>query len=1518
MATELFSVVALPHSVAGGADYHVSLFVSPRLTPDGGEGKLSDFERFPHWAKVLESDATIELFDQIGPIAASPMFDDLDPDLWDKVFPPSTPVRGQENVDFSDRHWRTFRAGEVHDAAKLLHLVAMFSDPTSPPAPSVHPLGRLMGQMGVGTTARREYDESRITRTLDARIGESGQSIALPELEGMVESQEPLMRLALQVHRARRFYERPESKGKYVERPADPSPKPAKLPKLKPDFHERCSLVGDHSALQRRLGLVVDLRVDDPDRLKQSQWLSARIVPQGDTASCRTTRTRCQVAGEDLVTVPRTDEWSKERLRIGDGELFELLDMDPDGSALKLDRFLWTIPRLLAIEENGDPIHAAPTALRSLGFTVVRHKKAVETQDRLDHQASLVSSVTGGGAPFLDTEDVVHGLRIEVWDDTAKAWFTLHARRIDAEVVGHGEVVSALLEEGFIQGTNATETPGVDKSPVHVHESVFGWEGWSLSAAKPGKRIRHENGDEIVEDQDANPDPATPLVVTSEVEQGTLPRLRYGRSYAFRAWSVNLAGSSRDHALGKPPEPTAPAVAAVSASLAGAPAAVPGEFLVATLRAETAAGILRRRFTVVERPEEAAPTEFAELPQLAEAGIERLVLSRLRTRRAESLTRARARPDAAVDRASLVACAFADTAVDEAHPFIADTAVRDPELLAHAVGLPGLVGVEPGQLLDVITPLRPFLRWDPVQPPALVTKHRFSSGESLRQLVVRSGVTQDLDTLEITIESPASYASDHANLGYREASERHLAPPKTSQSEAELHGAFDEAIGSNDPLDHSTLLAVAIREAGTFFDIDVPRLDNPSQSDPQQGISLVADPTVPASTLKTLPLPKGQAPAPGQYVAHDTDTLNLPYLPDALARGVSFVFQEAGRDRIIAFPFGTEGFTARFLGDWPALQPFRLVLRGSTTLSGELDEHVVRIGLPAGDVQRFRLASSLDRTDLDLFGPWRSLPAVIRSNEDVAEAAADGWLWALTPFEEVTLVHAVPRPLEAPRPTTVLALRPAEGSTDVHLLGAVDVHGPSTEQVTAEVYWKDPIDDTSLPAPDERTTQAIAFTTPIRESEDLAVLYGGPDVQLIVPGAGPVWFHSATQRLGDTRHHTMHCRFRAATRFREYFDPETLAPPPAPVPPPPPGVPVDDGQSVLGPEITLSVPSSARPAAPVVHSVLPLFRWEPETEPEQPVATRRKRRAGVRIYLERPWYSSGEGELLGVLLAPGGNDTQPMRHPVSQWGADPVWLSAPVAKRAMFLELDNLLRAFGVDDRPGDALPVVPPATLPLGIGGPQVTVLGYRPLYSKARQMWYVDVAIDPGSTFWPFVRLAVARYQPDSIPGCHLSEPVRCDFVQLTPERTTSVSRTDVRHVRVVVSGPIGVREPPPGTGTSLVELQSTIEDYAAWVRMHRVVVARLQRRDPAIPTDLGWQTVATEELTVRGFGRNLFEAAWVGELGAPEDLPLRTPGENADWRVTVEEWERLKGDPEDLADPSSPPIWEQRLIYADEIAL
>ena len=159
-------------------------------------------------------------------------------------------------------------------------------------------------------------------------------------------------------------------------------------------------------------------------------------------------------------------------------------------------------------------------------------------------------------------------------------------------------------------------------------------------------------------------------------------------------------------------------------------------------------------------------------------------------------------------------------------------------------------------------------------------------------------------------------------------------------------------------------------------------------------------------------------------------------------------------------------------------------------------------------------------------------------------------------------------------------------------------------------------------------------------------------------------------------------------------------------------------------------------------------------------------------------------------------------------------------------------------------------------------------------------------------------------------------CDFVQLTPERTASVSRTDVRHVRVVVSGPVGVRTSAPSPQTRA--FPQNVVGLGNWVRMNRLMVARLQRRDPDIGSDLGWETVDVVEMEVKGTGKNMFEAAWVAALASPVNIPLRRPGADSNWRVAIEEWEKLPGDPADLGAPRGRPVWEQRLVYADYVGL
>src|SRR4029079_663999 len=123
MASETFSVVALPRSCAADADVHVSLFVAPALVagdPDGGQ--LRDFRLFPRWPDTLRRDTRIRLFDQIDDIEVEPLLDPLDRAAWRAAFPPRTRVKGRGIPDWSDRKWRSFSARTVHDLGKALHL----------------------------------------------------------------------------------------------------------------------------------------------------------------------------------------------------------------------------------------------------------------------------------------------------------------------------------------------------------------------------------------------------------------------------------------------------------------------------------------------------------------------------------------------------------------------------------------------------------------------------------------------------------------------------------------------------------------------------------------------------------------------------------------------------------------------------------------------------------------------------------------------------------------------------------------------------------------------------------------------------------------------------------------------------------------------------------------------------------------------------------------------------------------------------------------------------------------------------------------------------------------------------------------------------------------------------------------------------------------------------------------------------------------------------------------------------
>lgn len=1480
MRTESLVLSVLPLTTAASAAFHVSLHIAPRLVPDAVEEPLDLFETFRNWAKRARG-AEITLFNEANqPIAAAP-FDVADPELWQRVFPGSTPVRRQDFTGLSNRDWASFPVKTVHDLASLAAIYGTLLFPIDPPdlknfpRRRESPIDRLIGQLGI--------DERQLTKILD----------------GGGKSDNPWVPILRPLHAARRFYERREAARPYQRDPTDGKIE-APLPQPKPDFHERVAHLADQPEMLRRLGLVIDLRVDDLALLAKAKVLHARIAMRGGgEVAVIAARTPVTHSGSRLLSVPRGGDWTLGRLRLGDEKLYATLALDSDGAALKLENYIRSLPRMLAMADNGDPGNVAPAALRSEGLTVVRTGRANQVKAQVATAGTMAATAGPQTPPTLATEDITRGFRVEIWDDHEAKWFNPHLRLATAVLADGTPVYKDHVEAGVVQSASAAETPGA-AGPLYLHEALFGWSGWSLSAPRPGPRAVPDGKKEKVEEVTKEAD-ITQVSITTRVLPGSLPRLRYGRSYAFRAWGVDLAGNSQGgqppsginaaQMLARVPETTGqqrPAAAERIAKRYTTSVAVHYPNVHALAR--TMVGDLAQPDAVGSITALRGKSAGATVVEMTgDADVDRIATVRLVARSTRAAPASTAKMTSDTLRAA-VAEAHIDTA----------QAIR-PEMLE-----PLDFGVATPQAVT-ITPLTPFRRWDPVPPPVVVARHRYSAAESVQHMVIRSGVASDG-----TASDPAAYIAEVAALDpsfaqdWRVTSERHLAAPKGSQLLNELHGRFDVAI--DNPALRRKMLAAALRDDGTLFDRTLVDLDDPAATIPQPGVTLEAGPEIvdPETDLSKYEGENRGDPIPaGHYVVHDVDNLALPYLPDPLAVGVSMGMAGANKGSPLIGLFRTESTAARFPGEWPAPQPFRLVLQSAPTATAAIEGNLVTIGLPPGTRLDLRLSSSLDRSSLPLMALWMLIPEAFRKLDLVERPAADGQFWGLTPYLPVSLVHAVPRPVLAPLITALVPLR-APDATSAAFAGVIDCHAPSTDRIDAEASWSEWVDDIAAAGPVRESRKSVAYHVQIDADEDM-VLLSFVDTPFKFPGVGDVRIHRAVHEFGDTRHRLVDYAFRGTTRFREYFSAAQLATP--------------DSRSIVGEPKQLRIPSSARPAAPIVNSVIPLFRWDEEGDPGQPFGLRRRRRSGLRIYLERPWFTTGDEEQLGILLGVPGQQDPGF---TSLWGADPIWLNAGPPSRFVGLSVEDLYASGGIDKVRGPEDRISPAATVALQDvpGKPGCAVLGYHPEYNADRGLWFVDVAIEPAAAVWPFVRLVVARYQPHALPGKELSPPVVCDFTQLPPERTMTVSRPDDRNVRVTVSGPIGLRDRvkrnaefegilPPAGPYPLGDA-----DLTNIVAQNRRVFASVERRLAGAISDLDWDVVHRQELSIGGVSAD-GEWAWTGVVPTGAAIGPATPGNVDEWRVTVEEHEGIEADPVSL-DTSGPLTKEWRLIYADRTML
>lgn len=775
---------------------------------------------------------------------------------------------------------------------------------------------------------------------------------------------------------------------------------------------------------------------------------------------------------------------------------------------------------------------------------------------------------------------------------------------------------------------------------------------------------------------------------------------------------------------------------------------------------------------------------------------------------------------------------------------------RTYRLRARAVDLAGnsLPLDEAGE--DQATEPITFFRAEPVPPPVVIPRVSLEKapGESVRGLVIRSqNDTPEKDKI------PAN--SD---------SHRHLAPPRTSQQLAEWHGMFDN------PAD-------GVRGG-------------------QQVYNLIAN--------------REKSPPPFADVA----TFEIPYLPDPLAAGVILrlkpePFAAQPQEQVLKVPF---------TGNWPSIRGFRVVLYEAATPGAKMEynapNNAVRIPLAKGDAATLEVSCYLKPEDLKLMEVWRwttehfvaplpkvkALPAPdklklhremhdlqalpqwsakvslpqpqVAKLQSVGQLAQNGRHWMITPPVMLTLLHATQQPLGQPAYQSLQSLRHI-GETFSTISARLAVSGKSAGRVDLEATWEEPTDPLAKPAPEVLRGQQTVGQLHLER----------PHTQVTM---------TPRHEFGDTKYRRVNYRVVETSRFRECFSfTEAQLSSGA----------VSMTRSV---EQGLDVLSSARPLAPKVLYVIPTFTWSEDRAGNK--VTSKRTGGGLRIYLERPWFSSGAGEQLGVVLPPAAatraavpiaftgqaNVSEVLRPFVTQWGADPLWRTQTLPR--LLLNPDDFVLANNKEaDLTLDELP-----------GGPRVRVAGHPVAYDTLRQLWYCDVQLSPGASYFPFIRLALARYQPNSIKDAtgdvKLSRVVLADFAQLAPDRTAVVTRDPANKSKLSlsVSGPSYVQ-------SALGRLPD--KDLAQ-------VEVTLEVQDPALVGAVAWsavpETVFPLKLTTVALGGNV----WTGDL----TLPGTEAGQK--YRLVIREYEIFQADPQQApaAVTALTTTHGRRLVYAAVVEL
>jgi|SRR5579859_433860 len=794
-----------------------------------------------------------------------------------------------------------------------------------------------------------------------------------------------------------------------------------------------------------------------------------------------------------------------------------------------------------------------------------------------------------------------------------------------------------------------------------------------------------------------------------------------------------------------------------------------------------------------------------------------------------------------------------------------------------------------------------YCRFDPIPSPAVILTERLNPSESpsemLNRLVLRSG-GQNTSRCQ-----------------------RLVVPPKGTAFLAELCGNLDaSSTGVAKPKPDAYHLL-------TDYDADFEKDANPD--DPN-------DPSYSGNPIYT--------PYEFKHGKTPDRRFRSPYLADPLSYGATISFHDFVDSEI---PYkdlfdnlkpvsGKNPFSFYYDGnEWPEVRPFLVRLVNDTDRSKcnwdfTLDGRVLTVALPPGQILKVRLSSNPSRESQSAstqglsawhgFIEWlqeagdlngESLPRFTNEQYSYLTAAIQcGKHSFVTPYMELTLVHAVEKPLIVPQFTTKFWAARSIGSTLAELTDdPVVVDGHSTVKLDVLARWNEPVDDETLPE----------WGTVARDVHvcEIPVSYGDVGVSLN---------YKQDLSPSGTKYRRISYHLSATSRFTEYFKQ---------------GGNPKKRFTVEGPEVTIELLNTARPDVVKAPFVIPTFEWSREFGSNGSATTSVRKGGGLRVYFDRPWFSTGEGELLGAVVcssqvlercmnesAANGQSKVPKvadlpdpdeaKKPyVTQWGVDPIWSTESLPDlpgQEHFHNLREFRRGLSLAELPDD--PNDPDAVQH------RFGVAAFDVQYDKDRRLWYSDIVMDARRSYYPFVRLALVRYQPNSVfdlggQGCHLSQVVLADFAQLAPDRWATVSRaasdTSVFHVTVYgvtpqtsTQVPKCSSEPLPPTFVTVSLERATSSNHDDGGDFSWVTCGTGGLEDVSACSDNGQNESV---LPLKSFHEGI--SLWSGQFSLPHDWKRNKN------RVVIREYEQFCADGTNRSDIDQTSI-KHRLVYADVLPL